>query len=250
MQDFSSPLAKPFDFPEGDHGILLIHGFTGSPSHMRLIGEGLRKRGFAVKGILLPGHGDSPAAMKKATWQDWLYSAREAAGKMQALYPRFSVAGLSMGGDLALLLAGMMEPAACVSIAAPMKTTNPLRKIALPASLLVPTIHKKADGSRDQLDPEYDIGYDEYPTASAHHLNVIISRARQNLSFVRCPVLCIQSRKDETVTADSPGIILRGVGSAVKAQMWLKDAPHVCTISPEYPLIVDAMADFLRKWEG
>ena len=248
MQDFSSPLAKPFDFPEGKHGVLLIHGFTGSPAHMRLIGEGLRKRGFAVKGMLLPGHGESPEAMGRVTWQDWVLAARQEAGKLRDLYPRFSVAGLSMGGDLALLLAAGMDPAACVTIAAPIKTTNRFRHAASLAAPFHPMIQKKADGSRDTLDPEYDIGYDEYPTSSVHHLNVIMSRARQNLSDIRCPVLTIQSRKDETVTPDSPSIILREVSSAVKAQMWLKDAPHVCTISPEYPLIVDAMADFLRKW--
>ena len=63
MQDFSSPQGKPFDFPEGNHGVLLIHGFTGSPGHMRPLGEKLREAGFAVRGILLPGHGESPEAL-------------------------------------------------------------------------------------------------------------------------------------------------------------------------------------------
>ena len=36
---------------------------------------------------------------------------------------------------------------------------------------------------------------------------------------------------------------------AVKARLWLDDAPHVCTISPEYPKIVQAMDEFLRKAE-
>ena len=71
MQDFSSPLCQPFDFPEGDHGVLLIHGFTGSPAHMRLIGEELHQRGFAVRGIRLPGHCENEEAMGRATWQDW-----------------------------------------------------------------------------------------------------------------------------------------------------------------------------------
>ena len=49
-QDFSSPVAGPFDFPEGKHGVLLIHGFTGSPAHMRPLGDALRARGYAVRG--------------------------------------------------------------------------------------------------------------------------------------------------------------------------------------------------------
>ena len=53
MPDLSSPLAQPFFSPEGEHAVLLMHGFTGSPAHMRKLGEALHARGFAVRGILL-----------------------------------------------------------------------------------------------------------------------------------------------------------------------------------------------------
>ena len=75
-------------------------------------------------------------------------------------------------------------------------------------------------------------------------------RARRDLSLIRCPVLVIQSHGDKTVTPDSPDIILNGVSSGNKAQLWLDDAPHVCTISPEYPKIVSAITEFLRKAES
>ena len=249
MEDCSLPQAQPFDFPEGDHGILLIHGFTGTPAHMRLVGEGLRDRGFAVRGILLPGHGEVPSAMAGVTWQDWLFACRKAAQEMREKYARFTVAGLSMGGCLALMLAEQMEVDACVPIAAPMKSTNRLRPLSPVLSLVQPMIHKRVDGVRPGLLQDYDIGYDSYPTSSVRHLSVIMSRSRQNLHLVRCPVLAVQSHGDKTVTADSPSIILNGVSSIVKAQLWLDEAPHVCTASPEYPKIVEGMAAFLRKWE-
>ncbi|MBR3109150.1 MAG: alpha/beta fold hydrolase [Clostridia bacterium] len=250
MQDFSLPQAQPFDFPEGEHGVLLIHGFTGSPSHMRLIGEGLRENGFAVRGILLPGHGESPEAMARASWQDWFQAAREAAAEMRAKYRFFSVAGLSMGGCLALMLAEQMDADACAAIAAPMKTMSRFRSLASVAALVHPIVHKQADGSRKSLIADYDIGYDSYPLSSVAHLSTIMHRARRDLSLIRCPVLVIQSHGDKTVTPDSPDIILNGVSSGNKAQLWLDDAPHVCTISPEYPKIVSAITEFLRKAES
>lgn len=251
MQDFSSPLAQPFDFPEGNHGVLLIHGFTGSPAHMRLLGEGLHERGYAVRGMLLPGHAARPEDMRRTGWQDWLLAARTAAREMQARYARFSVAGLSMGGVLSLLLAQEMEITACVSIAAPMKTTNKLRCLALPLSPFVPMLGWRDEaGPRKGMDARYDIGYSNYPTISVHHLNVLMKKARQHLSLIHCPLLAVQSRKDETVTPDSPEIILSGVSSRVRASLWLDEAPHVCTISPEYPKIVSAMDEFLRAAES
>ena len=249
MEEYLSPLARPFSFPEGDHGVLLIHGFTGSASHMRLIGEEMHRRGFAVKGILLPGHGESPEKMAKATWQDWVRAAREAAREMREKYPHFSAAGLSMGGCLSLMLAEEMNLTACVPIAAPMKTINRFRSLAPAMAPLYPMMHKKPDGTRRLLDARYDFGYQSFPTVSTHHLSVIIRRARQHLSLIQCPILVVQSKKDRVVTPDSPQIILDGVSSKEKAQLWLEDAPHTCTIAPEYPAIVDAMEACLRKWE-
>ncbi len=248
MQDFSLPQAQPFDFPEGDHGVLLIHGFTGSPAHMRLVGEGLRDKGFAVRGIRLAGHGETPEALGRATWQDWLLACRQEARDMREKYRHFSVCGLSMGGCLALMIAEQMRPDACVAIAAPMKTVKRFRSLAPIAALVRPMVYKQADGARKTLNQDYDIGYSSYPTASIGQLSAIIRRAKHDLNLIECPVMTIQSHGDRTVTADSPEIILQGVSSPVRAKLWLDEAPHVCTISPEYGKIVDGIAGFLKKW--
>lgn len=246
MEKFSLPQAQPFDFPQGDHGVLLIHGFTGSPSHMRLIGDGLRARGFAVRGIQLPGHGTSPKDMAKASFRDYFQCVREHALDMRRKYKTLTVSGLSMGGCLALWAAERMKADYCVPIAAPMKTTARFRSLAPLLSPVYPMVHKRADGARDTLNADYDIGYDSYPTKCVHDLNVVIAKARRDLSLIRCPVLVIQSRGDQTVTQDSPRIILNSVSSERKDQLWLKAAPHVCTISPEYPVIAEKMARFLH----
>ena len=203
---------------------------------MRLIGEGLHEKGYAVRGILLPGHGGTPKDMGKVTWQDWLLAARTAAKEMQARYPHFSVAGLSMGGAIALILAQEMDLTACVSLAAPMKTTNKFRPFALLAAPFMPMIRRKGAGP-------------DYPTISVHHLNVIMRKARQHLSLIDCPLLAIQGKRDRTVTMDSPDIILKNISSKTRASLWLNDAPHVCTTAPEYPKIIEAMDEFLKKAE-
>lgn len=47
----------PFILTGGDDGILLIHGFTGSPAEMRPLGCYLHERGLTVSAPLLPDHG-------------------------------------------------------------------------------------------------------------------------------------------------------------------------------------------------
>ena len=44
--DFSSPLCQPYEVRQGEHGVLLMHGFAGSAAHMRPLAEGLVQQGF------------------------------------------------------------------------------------------------------------------------------------------------------------------------------------------------------------
>lgn len=250
MDMFSLPQAQPFEMEGGEHGVLLIHGFTGSPSHMRLIGEGLHRAGFSVKGILLPGHGTKPEDMKKASWQDWLLAVRLAAKEMRQKYQYFSVAGLSMGGVLALILAQEMDVNACVPIAAPIRIFTPFRRFALVMSPFVPMIGWGPE-KEEAPDPNtYHIGYRRYPTKSVHDLSVLMDKAEKDLSLIHCPVLSIQSKMDKTVRPESPKLILEGVSSRKKGMLWLETSPHVCTITDEKEKIIEAMTVFLRKAEN
>ena len=252
--DFMHPLAAPFFLSGGQHAVLLIHGFTGSPAHMRPLGEALNSAGFTVRGIALKGHGTTVQDMMNATWKDWLSEAQTACNELFSSYRFVSVAGLSMGGILSLILAaehsGSTHPlTACVPIEAPLGTTNRFRHFALVAAPFCPILQKHNDGSRDTLDKTYDIDYDQIPTAKTHDLNVLIARARRSLSAISCPVLAVQSHMDKTVSQDSIDIILNNISSRTKAPLWLNNAPHVATISPEKNTIAEGMIRFLHEAE-
>ena len=57
-----SPLAEPFEFKESKIPkvqIILIHGFTASPTEVKPLGKYLfekSEKSFIIKSILLPGH--------------------------------------------------------------------------------------------------------------------------------------------------------------------------------------------------
>jgi len=52
------PGAHPWSSDGDDSvGVLLLHGFTGSPASMRPWGEALADRGWTVRVPRLPGHG-------------------------------------------------------------------------------------------------------------------------------------------------------------------------------------------------
>lgn len=248
--DFSDEACQAFDLPGGSHGILLIHGFTGSAAHMRPLGEELHEQGFTVVGINLPGHAQSIDAMALTHWQDWLTAAKEAAYALGQRCEHISVAGLSMGGVLALLLAEQMSITAVAPISAPMAVQNKLMAFARPASLLVKNTYWRSNPQRAaMLDSRYDYGYAGFPTRCAADLNHLIRLARRDLHAVTCPVLAVQSHGDETVSADSADVIVSGVSSRRKGVLWLEDVPHVCTITRACGTIAAAIAEHFHDAE-
>ena len=245
---FAGECCKPFFFPGGKQGVLLVHGFTGCVSHMRPLGEALRDKGYTVMGINLPGHGLDEAAMAQSNWRQWLGAVQEAAAEMRGQCETFTVCGLSMGGLLALLTAADVGAEACVSIAAPMATKN---KSVPFAGLLAPFYPRVAGRGHQafaaQMDFQYDFAYSGFPTKKAADLYHLIRLTRKTLPSVTCPVLCVQSRKDESIWEGSSAHILQNMGARQGKILWLQNAPHTCTISKELPDIVEEMDRFMRQ---
>jgi carboxylesterase len=70
--------AEAFAFPGGDVGVLLLHGFTGSPQGLRPWGEALRDDGHTILCPLLPGHGTHVKDLAGARAADWTAASQAA----------------------------------------------------------------------------------------------------------------------------------------------------------------------------
>lgn len=238
---------KPFYHKGSDNGILLMHGFTGTAAHMRMLADGLAARGYTVRTINLPGHATTEDDMAQCGWQQWLEAAKQASLEMMDELNVFTVCGLSMGGVLALLVAEQMKVNACAAISAPMATKNKLLPLCGLAAPFVRRISWHAPSSRlSALNQDYDFGYSGFPTQKGADLHKLIKLSRQNLFNINCPVLCVQSDGDDTVWEGSADAILEGVNSEVRRKLWLHNVPHVCTISREAPAIVDALDELMQ----
>ena len=62
--------AEPFSAAGGPVGVLVVHGFTGSPGSMRALAEGVAAAGHTVELPLLPGHGTTVDDMLQTSWAD------------------------------------------------------------------------------------------------------------------------------------------------------------------------------------
>ena len=236
--------AKAFYFRGNNIGCLLIHGFTGSPAEMRLLGEFLNKQGCTIKGVLLKGHGTTVKDMEQTTWKDWLSSAEVELIDLMHKCDKVVVIGLSMGGIIALKLAEKFDVDAVVSIAAPIKIVN--RKVYFARIIkyfkkYIPKPEKKFDNEVK----DYCISYDRTPVALIPHLLKLIRITKRRLRKIKSPILIIQSKNDKTVRYESAEYIFKKVGSELKKLVYLKESGHVVTLDLEREKVFNEIKKFL-----
>lgn len=248
---FQGRTTAAYQLGHGGQGILLIHGFCGTPAQMRFLAEGLHAAGFTVRVPLLPGHGTAVRDMKRSTFRDWHAAMRLEYTHLKSECACVCAAGHSMGGVLALLLAEEYPLDAVITLAAPMHLTGLrglLAPFSLPASLVMPYV--KWPGARrypeDFLLSDH-LSYETLPVAKVHDLYCLMRRARRNLFAVTAPILTVQSSDDPTVSSSSPGIISSGVASAVRRRMTLSHSGHLIPLGPERSDVLSGMTAFLRE---
>jgi len=84
---------------------LLVHGLNDSPAVWRDVAQALVARGFDVRAILLPGHGNTPEAQLHVSWKQWLGAARSHLEHWRSPGVPMYLGGFSLGGVIATLLA-------------------------------------------------------------------------------------------------------------------------------------------------
>jgi carboxylesterase len=242
------PLAAPFRF-EGDRpeSVLLLHGWTGSPAHMRDLGQRLNDAGYTVVGPLLAGHGTTLDDMATTGWRDWLGSAAEPAMDILEGGDTLHLVGLSMGGIISLLLATSLDAASVTTINAPLLVRDRRSYLAGLYRGSKRIEHAEPPVAAPPEMRKYQQQYNGTPLGTAAELADLIRAARRSLSKVTCPALIIQSKTDETVRPKSATIIYDGLGSADKGIVWLECSRHVAVVDVEREAIAASILEHLRS---
>ncbi|WP_375423146.1 alpha/beta hydrolase [uncultured Friedmanniella sp.] len=238
--------AEPYVGGAGPVGVLLCHGFTGSPHSMRPWAQDLEAAGFRVHLPRLPGHGTSWQELNRTRWTDWYAAVDRAFTALAAECEQVFVAGLSMGGALALRLAeqygdqvaGLALVNPCINIVDP--RIKVLRLLSAVPSL--PGI------ANDIAMPGVDEGgYDRNPLRALASQTHLWADVRSNLGRVSQPVLVYWSRQDHVVDPSSLALIKAGVRSAELEVVVLERSYHVATLDYDAADIFRGSGEFFRR---
>lgn len=237
---------SPFFLEGGPVGVLLIHGFTGSPPEMRLVGDYLHQRGFTVSGPCLPGHGTTVDDLNQRRWNEWTGHADRALANLQARCDTVFVGGLSLGALLTLYLAAHhSELAGAIAYSPAIMVTDRRSYLVSVLKYLVRQVPKPED---DLTDPQAKLrlwSYDMYPTSAGHELMKFIGQVKRLLPPVLCPLLIVYSTTDRDIHPSSAQFTYDRVGSTDKDLVTLHNSGHVVTVDSEWEFVAEKTYQFI-----
>lgn len=240
---------EPFSHAAGaSTGVVVVHGFTGSPFSVRGVADAVVDEGFDVEVPRLPGHGTSVDDMLATGWADWTGSVAEALERVSSRTDRVVMVGQSMGATLALSAAlGRADVMGMVCIN-PLTRPRSADEIAMIDDLLEDGFTIAPGDGSDIADPDsYDITYDGTPLAPIRSLLVDgVAQLTGRFGELTVPLRLFTARNDHVVDPADSDHLADSWGGSVE-RTWLERSFHVATRDFDRGIIESGTVDFVRR---
>ena len=228
-------------------GVLLVHGFTGSPASMRPWGEFLHSKGYTVRVPLLPGHGTRPEDLNKVKWQEWPAKVEFELSELRKSCDVIFLVGLSMGGGTVLNVAASHN-----EILAGVILVNPMihvKGVPVELAFFLSRLQKMRTSVGDDIKRPgiTEWGYDALPTRGVYQLLKMLRITRRNLKNITVPVQLFHSVEDHTLPVTNTEIILDEIGSLNKSRIELVNSYRVATMDCDQELIFQNSLTFIES---
>ena len=241
------PGAEPFAHDGSDVGVLLCHGFSGTPQSLRPWARRLADEGLSVRLPLLPGHGTAWQDLNLTRWEDWYAAASAALDDLVARCRSVVVGGLSMGGAIAARLGAERGPdvAGLVLVNPAFVADDPKLK-ALP--VIKHLVGSVAGIAGDIAKPgSVELAYDRTPLRALHSLVQSWEATVHRLPQITQPLLLMHSRVDHVVPPRSSALLLSRVSSRDVTEVVLENSFHVATLDNDADLIEKSSLEFVAR---
>ncbi len=252
-------------------GVLLVHGLTGTPNEMRLLGKGLQRAGFTVYAVQLAGHCGTQDDLVHTRWQDWAASVHAGAVRLRGQVDRMLVMGLSMGAVLALELA-IARPDLVDGVGA-LSTMFRYDGWSMPfytrLSFLLRPFRWLGIGRRQVFmeQPPYGIkdealrkrivaqmqsgdsaaaGLPGNPWYAVIEMRALADHVMRRLGHITAPCLVVHANEDDVSSPANAELVARKVRGPVE-MLLLHDSYHMITIDRERRVVTARAVDFATR---
>ncbi|MEC9492607.1 alpha/beta hydrolase [Flexistipes sp.] len=227
-------------------GILLIHGFTGSPYEMHELSAYLNSLGYTTYSVRLPGSGTTPENLNEFSYADWYESLKFGYFALKNSCNQVYVAGQSLGGLLASAVGYYNEVSGIIML-------NPAFKIKdwrfqfIPLMQLFNSISKKSDFDANYAGYFYDV----WPLKGMYQLYLTQKYVKKKLHDYDSPVLLVQAIEDEVV--DYKGVLryFEKIKAKDKKKILVegKEDMHVLTLNKnsKQQFVFEAISNWIKE---
>ena len=229
----------------GKTGVLMLHGFTGSPASIKPWALALHERGLSVSVPRLPGHGTHWEDLNKVTWQDWYEYIEQEFLELKKRCDQVFVAGFSVGGALALRLSQIRgsELAGTILLNASIYDERARFKFVAPLSNFLPSIKGGAGDVAKPGAPKH--GYDRIPLRGLNQVRKLWEVVERDLYLVDLPLMVAYSLNDHVVHPVCSETIIDNVYSADIREVVFEKSFHNVALDYDAELLNDETMDFI-----
>jgi len=221
-------------------GILLIHGFSVTPSTWQNYLPTLEKN-YSVYAPVLPGHSQTPEDLDKTTHQDWLKSVVAAYDLLAKDSQEIYCIGHSIGANLAMELSlqrpikklFLLSPALCLSLSVRISYWGVLIGRLFGLNF---TVRTKAGDIKNHL--HYVLGYREVHLKSCHELGIYIKKSAKILHQIQTDCLVFQAINDHGLSSKNTTKIFQKISAKNKQLILLDNCYHEIPLDNQGELVL------------
>lgn len=230
-------------------GVLLLHGFTSSLKTVDGLIPYLKKHNIPYSMPVLRGHGTEYTDMVGTTARDWYDDAEDALLELSKKVDKVIIAGLSMGGLVAIDLGihHSKKVAAVVSIAAALKFADPLSGLT-PVLSKVIKFWPSPNAYNSKECAKANRNYPKFSTEAFGSLYAYSQEIEAKLPKLKVPILVLQSKKDQIVAPKAGQIIYDNVGSAHREITWFEKSGHEMMQDLERRKVFDEIEKYILRF--
>ena len=251
-----NPLGKEiklgFDNSKQDQVLLLLHGFSGKSSNWSYAAQKIHQDlNFSVYIPRLPGHATNTEDFLNSNADQWLRKTVDSYLYLKNKYNKIYVAGLSMGGLLATILASNFKVEKLSLIAPAFFAAN--KNIAF--SPYLKYFIKKIDNdfkinkenlTKEEIDYHNNYSFYYYPKTLAE-LYKLMKKGRKVVKKINTPTQIILSKNDKQIdTQKTKNFLNKKMGQFLADQKVYQKSSHIIINDLEKEKCAADIIDFLK----
>lgn len=219
---------KSFVLPgKKETAVIIFHGWSALPKQTKALATFINKEGYLTYSPLFSGHGTHPDNLLETKKEHWIADAEKAVKfvKAQKGIKRIVLVGISLGGNISLLISQKLKVDGIVLLGTPIHFKNHFGVWI--GSVFAPFFKKYLKKNYPKsIQRDFDFlnatSYQYYPIKSVREVLRSMRSCAFSLRKVTAPIFILQTSKDYIVAKYSPWVIYNSVSSKIKKLQWVK----------------------------